>query len=265
MWVGYFQFLPEFGKPQFNLEKFLRFMEKIEADLVVLPELTFTGYLFESREEALSFSETPGKGEIFNSLLELSFKRSIIIVYGFPEREGEKLYNSAVCIFPNGNFYIYRKIHLFGREREIFNRGEEIPEIIEWEGTRMGIMICYDWAFPEMARILSLKGAQILLHPSNLILPYGQQAMRIRSLENRVFSITSNRVGAEKRGGKELTFTGGSQIVSPRGEILAKASENGEEMGIVEIHPHDAEDKCLGEETNLLNDRRPELYGDICS
>jgi predicted amidohydrolase len=265
MRVGFLQFSPEFGKVETNFKRFLNFIDNINLDLIVLPELAFTGYLFKSREEAFSFAEDPEDGEIFCSLLEFSYKRSMIIVYGFPEKRGNRLYNSAACLLPDGNYYIYRKIHLFDREKEIFDRGDEKPKVIRWGGIKFGIMICYDWAFPEVARILSLKGAQILIHPSNLILPYGEEAMRVRSMENRVFSITSNRIGTERRGGMELTFRGGSQIVSPKGKILSKGSRDKEEIKIVEIDPKEAEDKNLTERTHLFCDRRPDLYVDLCT
>jgi len=121
-------------------------------------------------------------------------------------------------------------------------------------------MICFDWIFPEAARVLALKGAEVICHPANLVLPWCQRAMVTRSIENRVFIVTANRIGGEKREGRELKFTGGSQITSPVGELLCQASEEGEEVGVVDIDPSIAKDKAITEENDLFSDRRPELY-----
>jgi len=105
-------------------------------------------------------------------------------------------------------------------------------------------------------RTLALKGADIVAHPANLVLPYAPRAMPIRSLENRVFSITANRIG-EERG---LRFIGMSQINSPRAEILLRASEDKEEVGVVEINIEEARNKRLNEFNDIFKDRRPEHY-----
>ena len=88
------------------------------------------------------------------------------------------------------------------------------------------MIICFDWIFPEVCRNLALKGAQIMVHPSNLVLPYGQQAMVTRCLENRVYAITANRIGTETRGSDHFVFTGRSQITSVDGTILSSAPED---------------------------------------
>ena len=122
------------------------------------------------------------------------------------------------------------------------------------------MMICFDWYFPESARTLALRGAQIVAHPSNLVLPNCPNAMPVRSLENRVFAVTSNRVGTEDRGGTSLTFIGQSQITSPRGEILHRCPAVGAAVSVVEITPELADNKFATERNHLLNDRRPEFY-----
>ena len=121
-------------------------------------------------------------------------------------------------------------------------------------------MICFDWFFPEATRSLSLLGAEIIAHPTNLVLPYCQDAMKIRCLENRVFAVTANRIGTEKRGVDEFSFTGGSQITSFDGEVLSFAPVNEIFMDIIEIDIKQAHNKFLNSFNDILKDRRPELY-----
>ena len=122
-------------------------------------------------------------------------------------------------------------------------------------------MICFDWYYPEVARTLALQGADILCHPSNLVLPSCPDAMVTRSLENRVFSLTANRVGQEVRGGKlPLTYIGKSELVSPQGKILSRASIDKEELLVLEIDVNEARDKSINSYNDLLKDRRPDLY-----
>ena len=123
-------------------------------------------------------------------------------------------------------------------------------------------MICFDWFYPEAARTLALQGADIIAHPSNLVLPHCPDSMVTRCLENRVFSVTANRIGSEARGGKDrLTFIGMSEVVSPRGHILHRASREAEDLTIVEIDPTEARTKAINSYNDLLRDRRPALYG----
>jgi predicted amidohydrolase len=122
-------------------------------------------------------------------------------------------------------------------------------------------MICFDWRFPEMARLLALEGADLIAHPANLVHPYCQDAMITRSLENAVFTITSSRTGSERVEGTAIRFAGRSQIVSPRGERLAQAGPEEECVRTAEIDPTAARDKRVTERNDLLLDRRPDLYG----
>jgi 5-aminopentanamidase len=126
------------------------------------------------------------------------------------------------------------------------------------------MMVCFDWFFPESARMLALKGAQVICHPSNLVLPYCQTAMVTRCLENRVFAVTCNRTGTEHRGGKVLHYTGASQVVDTGGNLLSRAGENEEVAVVVDIDPAKAQDKQLNLHNNLFGDRRPSFYSDIC-
>ena len=122
------------------------------------------------------------------------------------------------------------------------------------------MMICFDWIYPESARTLALKGAQLIAHPSNLVMPYCPDAMVTRCLENRVFAATANRVGREDRGGITFTYIGKSEIVSPRGEILKRLSDNEASIAVVEVHLAQALNKRLNEFNDLLKGRREEAY-----
>jgi predicted amidohydrolase len=154
---------------------------------------------------------------------------------------------------------VYRKIHLFMDEMDLFAAGEEPFSVVEAAGARLGMMICYDWYFPESARSLALQGAQILLHPANLVLPFCQNAMITRCIENRVFAITANRGGAEMRQGKEMRFTGHSQIAQPDGGSV-RLPDDAEAVLAADIDPRQADRKRLTPRNDLLTDRRPALY-----
>jgi len=122
-------------------------------------------------------------------------------------------------------------------------------------------MICFDWLFPESMRSLALLGADIVAHPSNLVLPYCPQAMPLRCLENKVFAVTANRIGEEKRKeGQILKFIGQSEIVSPEARVIVRAPENEEALMVAEIDPQAARDKSLNPMNNIFDDRRPEMY-----
>jgi len=121
-------------------------------------------------------------------------------------------------------------------------------------------MICFDWIFPETARTLSLLGADIIAHPANLVLPYCQKAMVTRCLENRVYGITSNRIGEEQRGEDFFKFTGKSQITSYNGEVLSSAPIDEPCISVVDIDINLARSKKLNEFNDVLEDRNPTLY-----
>ena len=142
-----------------------------------------------------------------------------------------------------------------------FTPGDSGLHVWDIGKARIGVMICFDWYYPEVARTLVLQGADILCHPSNLVLPNCPDAMITRSLENCVFSLTANRVGQEARGGKlSLTYIGKSELVSPKGNILSRASIDKEELVVLEIDVNEARDKLINSYNDLLKDRRPHLY-----
>ena len=261
MKVGYFQSHPEFGNVQHNLDRFASRLAPLECDLLVLPEFAFTGYQFVSQEEVLALAEPVPDGPTTQRCLELARKHHMHLVVGLPERDGNQCYNSAIVVGPSGFVGCYRKTHLFFEETLFFTPGDSGFHVWDIGEARIGVMVCFDWYYPESARSLALKGADILCHPSNLVLPHCPDAMVTRSLENRVYCITANRIGQEARGGKPpLTFIGKSEVVSPKGKILSRASNDQEELTTVEIDINEAREKSINPYNDLLKDRRPHLY-----
>lgn len=265
MRIGYLQFKPEFGQPDKNISRIREMISEREFDLLVLPELANSGYLFVDKSELNDLSEDTESGKFCSALKEISNDKNAYIVSGLCERSDGKFYNSSVLVRPDGKISVYRKIHLFDEEKLWFEPGDTSPEVSEIEGdnfgkVKIGMMICFDWFFPETARTLSLKGAQIICHPSNLVMAYCQTAMFTRALENRVYTITANRIGSDARENKELFFTGESVIVSPKGEYLCRGSVDREEICITEIDPGFALNKNLNDRNNIFEDRKKEFY-----
>ncbi len=252
------QFAPVFGDIAENRRK-MQGLWPDDVDLVVFPELCLSGYLFENREEAYSLGENLD-GPTLSWAKKLCVEKKSAVVYGFAERDGDKLYNSAVLVKPDGNATLYRKMHLFYKEKECFDSGNLGWSVTDVCGCKVGLMICFDWRFPESARTLALKGAELIAHPSNLVQPYCQAAMITRCLENKIFAATANRIGSEARAGMSFTYTGESQVASPSGKILVKCTLGSEQVETVEIDPDEARDKSVAGINDLFADRRPEHY-----
>lgn len=260
MKAGYFQFKPQFGKVKANLKKVLSELDGHDADLIVLPELAFTGYYFSSRKEAYDMADDVTSSDIVDSLIELCKKNNFYLVTGFTEKYLDKCFNSSLLIGPEGLIHTYRKIHLFNEEVNIFDKGDIPLEVNTILDCKIGMMVCFDWVFPEVSRTLALMGADIICQPANLVLTYCQQTMLTRSLENRVYSITANRFGEDKRPQGSLKFTGKSQIVAPNGDRLHSAPAQKSEIFTMDIDVSLASNKMITEYNHVLDDRRPEFY-----
>jgi predicted amidohydrolase len=261
MRVGFIQNNPVFANIESNLSRVEALLTRERADLVVLPELFSTGYLFLNHKEALTLGEPIPEGSTTQSLIRAAKQHQTAIVAGIAERDGEKTYSSAVIIGSGGYLGKYRKIHLFDTEKNCFDPGDLPLNVFKIGSVRIGVMICFDWRFPETARTLALAGADLIAHPSNLVLPHCPQAMITRCLENRVFAITANRTGVEERvHGHPLHFIGQSQVVDPDGNVLYRASESDEEVRVVEIDINRARDKSINSKNDLFEDRRHDLY-----
>ncbi len=261
MRVGFYQFDPEFGEVDKNLDRVTESLDRAEADLIVLPELFASGYQFVSREEAQQLAEPVPDGPTTRRLIEIASRRRMHIVAGLPEKAGARCYNSAVVVGPAGFIGCYRKTHLFYEETLHFTPGDSGFHVWDIGAARIGVMICFDWYYPEAARSLALQGADILCHPSNLVLPNCPDSMPVRCLENRVFAVTCNRIGSEARGGKDrLTYIGQSEVVGPNGVILHRAPRDKEDLAVIEIDSAEARNKSLNRYNDLFRDRRPSLY-----
>lgn len=260
MKAGFIQFSPIFGDIGRNIDRIETLLLRADADLIVLPELSNTGYFFSSRQEVERLAEEVPYGKTTEALCRLAEAGTVYIVAGLIERSGDQCYNATVLVGPAGYMATYRKIHLFSEENLWFNPGDREPDVHDIGLCRVGMMICFDWIFPETSRILCLKGADVICHSANLVLPYCQDAMVTRCLENRIFAITANRTGVETRGGKSLYFTGKSQITGPDGLILNRANQESEEVGVVEINIEKAREKSINIYNDLLKDRRTDCY-----
>jgi predicted amidohydrolase len=225
-----------------------------------LPELFNTGYLFRNAEEVRDLAESATTGFTVTELKKIATAQHLNLVFGMAESRNRKVFNSSVLVTAQGKIHTYQKVHLFDREKLFFQPGTRSFAPVAVTDGKLGMMVCFDWFYPEVTRILALGGAQVICHPSNLVLPWCQDAMRTRCIENRVFAVTANRIGTEKRGAHQLTFTGKSQIVNPRGEVLVSAGERSESLKIVEINPAEADDKHVTPNNDLFKDRKPALY-----
>jgi predicted amidohydrolase len=263
MRVGFIQFMPVFGNIGRNLGEIERLADRIDADLIVLPELCNTGYLFASRQEVERLGEAIPAGMTTEALCRIAQRKNAHIIAGLIEQSGERFFNASVLVGPDGYIANYRKIHLFYEETLWFDPGDREFAVHDIGACRVGMMICFDWFFPEAARVLSLQGADLLCHPANLVLPFCQEAMVTRCLENRVYAVTANRTGAEIRGVKVLQFTGMSQITAQDGTILCRAGGTAEETGVAEIDVTQAREKAINPFNDLFRGRRPEFYGTL--
>ena len=259
MEIGYVQTSPIFGEIAQNFKQVENLLSNTKADLIVLPELFATGYTFISKEEAESMAENTD-GETAKFLMGLAEKTGAVVVGGFIEKDGNQIFNSSMIVSDNEVLGTYRKLHLYYKEKLWFSPGNKPLEIYDVKKAKVGIMICFDWFFPETIRSLALLGADIIAHPANLVLPYCQNAMKTRCLINRVFAVTCNRIGNEVRGEDNFVFTGGSQITSYNGEVLSTAPIDKPHIDFVEVDVTQARDKNLNKYNNIFEDRRTELY-----
>lgn len=237
------------------------------AQLVVFPECALTGYCFDNKAEAWPHAE-PLPGPSTETLAADCRALGVWAVVGLLERDGDRLFNACALVGPDGLAATYRKIHLpfLGVDR-FTTPGDQPFAVHDLGGLRVGMNICYDGSFPESARVLMLLGADVVVLPTNW--PTGARGSakylsQARALENLVYYVAVNRVGAE--GG--FRFIGWSRIVDPHGELLAVGGD-GAEVLYAEIDPARARNKHIvnmpGQyELHRTRDRRPEMYGPIC-
>ena len=225
------------GDVDANLER----IERAAADasrggaiLLVTPELGITGY---GAGEALNKLAEPRGGHLVEALRDISHKHGIAIIAGFAERDGDAVFNSCVYVSGDREPVIYRKSHLYGDyEKSLFKPAEPQNRIIEIDGLKFGMLICYDVEFPENVRRLALAGVDGVLVPTAL--PAGpagtfiaNHMIQVRAFENQVFVAYINHAGADER----FTFAGLSRIAAPDGSLLAESGDDVESLIFADI------------------------------
>jgi predicted amidohydrolase len=256
--ISVIQFQPALADPEENIRRLYPLLEKTAGSrLVVLPELANSGYNFKDFDEAWNCSEVVGEKALFQDfLLKQAVARNIFIVSGINEREKDRLYNSAILVGPSGLMGKYRKMHLFMNEKDIFQKGDAGLPVFDLEGFKVGMMICFDYLFPEPWRIMAQKGADLVCHPSNLLTQNAHRCLPGISLMNRIYVATANRTGTE--GG--LTFNGQSLITDPTGRISIMASPDTDEVISAEIDTQLSGNKMITARNHVFDDRRPDDY-----
>ncbi|MDD3677695.1 MAG: carbon-nitrogen hydrolase family protein [Dehalococcoidales bacterium] len=237
------------------------------AQLIVFPECSLSGYLFTSLDEALPYMETvPGPST--DEITKYAKQLNVYIIFGLLEKEGNKHFNTAALIGPDGLIGKYRKIHLpfLGIDRFI-DKGDKEFKVYNTPIGNIGIHICYDCNFPECARVMALLGADILALPTNW--PAGRQKIAehvvlCRAYENKVNFVAANRTGIER----DVKFIGLSRIVDTSGEIIAGTTDDSEQIVYANISLKEARQKHITFkarefEINFFADRRPEFYDEI--
>ena len=259
MQISIIQNKPVFGKKEQNIENLFNLMnQENNSEIFILPELAYTGYQFTSKKELFELSDTIDS-EIIQLFKEKAKEKNSAIIFGFPEKNQNKVYNSSVMIKPNGTLHLYRKTHLFYKENLFFEAGNTGFNVFDFRGLNIGLAICFDWFFPESFRTLALKGADLIAHSSNLVMPFCQKADFTRAIENHIFIATANRIGEENRDKERLKFTGESVCVAPNGEYLISAPKEKEGIFSTKIDKSIARNKKLNKYNTIL-DRKTEYY-----
>ena len=256
------QFAPEFGEKQKNFARMQQLVQDVAADIIVFPELCTTGYFYLSRTEIERVAET-AEGQSGEFFCDMAQKKNAIVVAGFAERHQDRIYNSCFIIVPEARKpSIYRKTHLFYKENDCFDHGDTGFFVVadKKRDVRIGPMVCYDWRFPESARVLTLLGADIIVCPANLITAAWQQVMPARAIENSVYLAVANRTGVEQRNDEQLKFKGLSTIYDFNGRVLEQAGSHDDAVLVADIIPARTRDKSFNPINNVITDRQPQHY-----
>jgi 5-aminopentanamidase len=236
------------------------------AQVVVLPELAVSGYVFRDADEARTLAEPPD-GPTVTGWAERAAAHGLVIVGGFAEDAGDVLHNSAALVDASGPRAVYRKVHLWDRESLVFTPGVEPPAVVDTPHGRIGVMVCYDLEFPEWVRAAALRGAELLCVPTNWPReprPQGERPMEVlrtmvAASTNRIAVAACDRCG-EERG---ITWVSGSAIAGPDGWLLSGPPSRPEPVLLVaDLDLAAARDKALGPRNDALGDRRPALYAE---
>lgn len=271
--IACLQFEPVIGELEQNRKIGLEMIEHAAeqgAELIVLPELCDSGYVFETRDEAFSLSSNPDSSPTIAGWCSIAKRRRLYIVGGFCENAGERLYNSAAVIGPDGLIGIFRKMHLWGAEALYFERGDLGVPVFSTRIGRVAALICYDGWFPEAWRLAALQGADIVCVPTNWVpmpsQPSDQMSMSnilcmAAAHSNSLFVAAACRIGIER----DQPFIGQSLIVNHEGwPVAGPASENEVQVLSAEVNLADARRKrSLNSFNQLMRDRRTDVYGEM--
>jgi predicted amidohydrolase len=225
------------------------------SGLAIFPEMFLTGYNI--GDAVFSLAE-PADGPSAAAVEKIARDFGLAILYGYPERSGRRVFNSALLVHPSrGAIANYRKTHLYGHaEKRLFAPGEDLV-LADLDGLKVGILICYDVEFPEAVRALALAGAELIAVPTALIQPFdivSRTLVPARAFENQVYVAYSGLCGREGN----LGYCGLSCVVGPDGRDLARAGAS-PALLFADIDPSII---SRGRQTNAyLSDRRAELYG----
>jgi predicted amidohydrolase len=233
------------------------------AQIVVLPELASSGYVFADRDELASLAETRD-GAAITEWANLAGALGLTIVGGFPEAAGDAIYNSAAVVDSSGLRAVYRKAHLWDTETRVFDRGDDLPIVVDTEHGRVGVMVCYDVEFPEWVRAVALSGADILCAPVNWPLlprPEGERPTEmVRALAgagmNRMAMAVCDRTGVERG----VDWIGGSVIIDADGYPLAGAEFGTASIVTADVDLAESRIKRFNANNDAHGDRRTDLY-----
>lgn len=222
------------------------------ADLICLPEYLTTG----SPGDVLGSLAEPIPGDTTKTLGSAAREHGLYASFSMAERDGDAVFNTGVLVGPSGDVLgTHRKMHLFLDEREHVTPGHRYT-VVDTDLGKLGLMVCYDTVFPEVARNLAIRGAEVILVPSNWPDPYEPQwnlATAARAFDNQVWLVAANRLGT----GQDFTYFGGSRIVDPTGKAVV-ASGNKEGIFVGTIDP--SVTKSFTDTIDFMSDRK-EVYG----
>jgi predicted amidohydrolase len=233
------------------------------AQLIVLPELVLTGYMFADPAEVRSVA-IPADDSL---LMDWGISGDgALVIGGFAELGADGLvYNSVAVVGPEGVLAIYRKLHLWDKEKLVFTPGDEAPPIVDTDLGRIAVMICYDLEFPELTRAVALAGADIIVAPTNWPLmdrPAGEHPAEVvismaAARVNHLAVVCCDRAGTER--GQE--WTSGTSIISENGWVVA--IPDGAGVATADLDLALARDKTLTPLCDAFGDRRPEIYAKL--
>jgi predicted amidohydrolase len=269
MRVALVQFTPQFPGRDSNWRRITQWAEELDCDVVVFPELTSCGYCYRDADELRPYTDTR---DSLTRLETIARKHGRLIVGGFAEKDGDVVYNSAYIVSPDTT-RVYRKIHLWNREKILFQSGDH-PLELEFEGHRFGVEICYDLQFPELASHYSHTGVEVILSPTawaqeaigplDGLQPYNHLALAT-AYSHGIFVAVVNRTGTER----EATFPGQSSVTDPFGRIQHLAQDEGVLRTEIDFsllakakHPTDLSDLDRDARMQILPPKRSGALGD---